>query len=190
MNRQEYGWILLLIGLTPGITFYFIKTPQYFGWFSNHTLIITGLAVLAGSRFWVFAQLCIGLLPELLWSIDFLSKPILGEHIWGFTAYMFKNGVFDMSNLYSIQHLLFFPAVLYALYLVGGPVRQAYLGSFIHLTALIPISLAWGPKYNLNCVFESCGLLKDVPEYFLIRTLTMIVMVFLVYWVVMFLWKE
>ena len=128
-KREIFGWLCLAIGITPIITFLFFSRVEYIAWFSNYTFIILGLALLYRSPFWAFAQLCLGLVPELIWSADFLWKVFTGDYLIGITQYMFISTGFDWIHLYSLQHILFVPVSIYALFLLGGPVKNAWQGS-------------------------------------------------------------
>jgi len=187
-KRVLFGWIFLILGITPFLTFIVFSNPHYAAWFSNHTFIILGLALLFRSPFWAFAELCLGAIPELIWSIDFLTKLLTGNHLWGTTSYMFKNGGFDWLHLYSLQHILFIPAAIYAIYLLKGPVKQAWLGSITHGAAMWGVSFGFSPEFNINCVYYKCVL--DFPFYQISWPLLMLVHIFLVYGLVMFFWKK
>ena len=155
MNTKTLGWIYLIIGVPAFLSFILSGHPQYAVWFSNHSFIILGIALLFSSRFWVMAELCLGLIPELIWNIDYLAKLFTGEYIWGFTSYMFTDtGSFAWAHLYSLQHVLFIPAGLFALYLLKGSIRHSYLGSLLHG------GIIWGLSFlmpgNINCVYENC----------------------------------
>jgi len=184
------GWSMIIIGLLPIVTFLFFSRPEYVVWFSNHTFLVLGLAVLFRSRFWVLAELCIGFVPETTWSIDFLWQLVTGEPIWGMTSYMFKNGAFDWFHLYSLQHILFVPLGLYALYMIGGPVKRAYWGSFAHFALVWPTSFAIGSDLNINCVFYACQILTFLPYYPITWPMVMVTHVLVVYGVLLWVWKS
>lgn len=190
-KRDVLGWVLVALGVLSLATHFLLGNPRHAVWFSNHTFLVMGVAVLLRSRFWVFAELCIGFIPELVWSADYVYRLFTGEFLWNLTNYMFvEGGGFNWLHLYSLSHLLFVPAGLLALFVLGGPVRQAYLGSFVHLVILWPLSMAFGTEYNLNCVFHHCQVLEFLPQYQILWPVTMVVHVFLVYWVVWLLWKK
>jgi len=187
-KRVLFGWIFLAIGITPVLTFLSFSRPEYIVWFSNHTFIVLGLALLLKSPFWAFAQLLLGAIPELTWSLDFLWRMFTGEHIWGFTSYMFKNGAFDWLHLYSLQHLLFVPAALYAMYLLGGPVKKAYLGSLGQGAAMWGVSMALPFDLNINCVNYQC--MFDLPFYQITWPFLIFIHIFLVYGLVLNFYKK
>ena len=138
----------------------------------------------------MFAELCLGLLPEAYWSIDFLSKLITGKFLFGSTAYMFKNGSFDLFHLYSLQHLLFVPVALLALYWLGGPIKRAWIGSVVHMTILFFVSRLFPVKYNLNNVFNSSFLPVNFPFYQILWPIIVLINIFLVYFVFMRFFKK
>jgi len=187
-KRVVIGWIFLIIGITPFLTFLVFGRPQYAFWFSNFTFIILGLALLLRSPFWAFAQLCLGAVPELTWSIDFIGNAFTGRSLWNITTYMFKNGAFDWAHLYSFQHLLFIPAALYAMYLLGGPVKRAWFGSLAQGVVMWGVSFAFPFDYNINCVYYKC--IFDLPFYQITWPLLMILHVFAIYWLVIYFWKK
>ena len=187
-NIGFLGLLFLLIGITPAITWLIFDRPHYIVWFSNHTFIILGLALLFRSQFWVFAELCLGAIPELTWSIDFLSRVFTGEHVWGFTSYMFKNGVFDWLHIYSFQHLLFVPAALYAMHLLGGPKRGAWIGSIIHGAIMWKASFMFSSEFNLNCVYYKC--LFDLPNYQSSWPILILIHILVIYLLVALFWRK
>lgn len=190
MKREVLGWLLMAVGVLPILTFLLFTRAEYVFWFSNHTFVVLGLAVLFRSRFWVLAELCIGLIPESMWSVDFLARLFTGEHVFGFTSYMFKNGAFDWLHLYSLQHILFVPAALYALYVLGGPEKGAWAGSLYHMIILWPLSFAFGTEFNLNCVFHDCGVFGFLPHYQFTWPLLIITNVLVAYGLVTWFWKK
>jgi hypothetical protein len=187
-KRELFGWLFLVVGIMPFLTFLTFDRPQYFVWFSNHTFIILGLALLLRSPFWAFAQLCLGAIPEVVWSFDFLWQFFTGVSPLGITTYMFKNGAFDLLHLYSLQHILFVPAALYSVYLLGGPVRQAWLGSVAQGAAMWGLSFGFGSDLNINCVYYKCTF--GLPFYQIAWPLLILLHVFLAYFVTISFWKK
>jgi len=190
MEKKQviWGWIFLIMGILPFLTFLTFNRPQYAVWFSNHAFIILGLALLFGSRFWAFAELCLGAIPELVWSTDFLYNLFTGKQLWGFTAYMFKNGAFDWLHLYSLQHILFIPAALYAIYLLGEPAKNAWQGSIIHGSIMWGVSFLFPYDFNINCVYHKC--IFDLPFYQITWPLIIIGHIFLIYFLVLKFWPK
>lgn len=133
-------------------------TPYNLVWFCNHTAIILGLAFLFRSSFWVMAELSIGFIPQLLWTIDFLSKLIFNKFVFGFTDYMFLPDYNQALYILSWNHVFMLPLALVGLYLLKNPVKDAWKGSLLHGILLIPLSYWIGSLVgtSLNCVQKSC----------------------------------
>jgi len=176
------------MGITPAITFFFMNKPQYNFWFSNHTFIILGIALLLKSKFWVMAELCLGTIPELYWSTDFLFRIITGKFLFGTTEYMFKNNAFNIAHIYSLQHLLFVPLGLLALHWLGGPAKKAWIGSIGHASILLIISKFF-PEYNINCTIHSCIPIK-IPYYQIIWPIIIVLNIMLMYFILTSIWNK
>ena len=84
------GIFFILLGLTGIVANIINKTPYNLVWFCNHTSLILVIAFLFRSSFWITAEVSIGLIPQMLFSIDFLGKLIFNKFPFGFTDYMFS----------------------------------------------------------------------------------------------------
>lgn len=190
MKKEDLiGTIFILIGIMPLLTFFFFSRIEYTAWFSNHSFIIMGIAVLFRSRFWVFAELLIGLIPELLWTADYFWKSVTGNYLIGVTEYMFTpTGGFDWFHFYSLQHILFVPAALYALWVLGGPVKNAWQGSVMHGAGLWILGWMLDPELNINCVREACA--WNVPHYQIMWPIAAIIALITLYQVLFNFWPK
>lgn len=178
-------WLVTFFTLTLFLNFHYLV------WFSNHTFLILGIALLLKNRWLLCTQLCLGAIPELTWSTDYLFRAITGNSLWGFTNYMFTSaGGFNLVHFYSLSHLLFVPLTLLGLWMLSGSVVRAYLGSLAHMLVLWPLSFLFGSDYNLNCVYYDCGIFTWLPAYQLTWPLVIIANVMLVYGVVLFASKK
>jgi len=186
MNKKRigYGLLLFCIGLFSLFSAYKNGALHDFAWFSNHTFLILGLAVMFNSRFWVFAELCIGFFSELTWCLEFFYRLFTGVDLWGSTAYMFTDTGINMLQLYSFSHILFVPMAIYALYLLGGPARGAWIGSIVHAALLFNVGMLIDPVFNVNCTHRSC--LFEITQYWIVLPLIVLFHIFLVYFLVMF----
>jgi len=190
--RIVTGIALLAIGLAPVISLAYQHSSQYLLWFSNHTFLVMGIAVLLRLRSLATAELALGAIAELVYSVDMIATLVLGHSPTGITNYLFVNGVFDMRQLYSFHHLLFFPAALLSIHVLGGPARDGWIWGLFH--GLVMWGLSWalvlgkGVGENLNCVREAC--VMDMPLYFLTWPLLMGIQLVLVHRLVMWCWPK
>lgn len=158
------GWVFLALGIIAVIWFFGIRDWRYGVWFCNHAMIIVGLSVLKRNRFWLTAMLNIGLIPVSAWLIDFIGKLFFDVHLFGITRYMFEGS--PWTHLISLQHLFTVPLMLYALYLLGKPHKNAWIGTSVYGAVLWFISYFFiTPDYNINCVYSACPGLPALPNY-------------------------
>ena len=149
------GTIFIILGIASLSRIFFpAATWQNVFWWCDHAAIIIGLAILFRSRFWLTAELNIMLIPQVLWTIDFLSKVFFNKFVFGFTAYMFE-GPWTFKLL-SYQHLFMFILALIALFMMGKADKKAWIGSFIHGIFLFITGLLIPAYYNINCVHKNC----------------------------------
>ncbi len=182
--RIVTGIALLAIGLAPVISLAYQHSSQYLLWFSNHTFLVMGIAVLLRLRSLATAELALGAIAELVYSVDMIATLVLGHSPTGITSYLFVNGVFDMRQLYSFHHLLFFPAALLSIQVLGGPSRDGWVWGLFH--GLLIWGLSWAVGENLNCVREAC--VMEMPFYFLSWPLLMALQLILVHRLMLWCW--
>jgi hypothetical protein len=149
------GWFFLVLGIVSVFWHVLIQDWRYAVWFCNHAMIVVGLAVLNKNKFWLTAMLNWAVIPVSLWMIDFLSKLLFGMYLFRITEYMFVEGWW--RHLLGFQHLFTVPLMLYTLYLLGKPVKNAWLGTTLHGSILWIIAYFFiTPDYNVNCAHETC----------------------------------
>jgi hypothetical protein len=158
------GWFFLVLGIVSVITHVFFGNWRYTVWFCNHSMIITGIAVLCRNRFWLTAMLNWSLIPLSLWTIDFIGKVVFNVSILGMTEYMFVG--LGWMNIVGLQHLFTVPLMLYSLYLLGKPSPKAWLGTTLHAAILGVISYFFiTADYNINCAHTACKPMQWLPYY-------------------------
>ena len=149
------GYLFILFGIVGIIINLYLGSLYNIIWLSNHLSLVLGVAFLYKSRVWISAELSIALIPELLWSIDFLGKLITGEFILGTTEYMFNINYSPLLYYLSLSHLFVAPIALVVLWYLGGAVK-AWKQACMHGVVLLFFSFAFMNGHNLNCFRESC----------------------------------
>lgn len=168
--------------LVTGILQYVVPVSEgnyaHFIWFSGHVIILLGVSILLRNRFIVTAELCIALIPETFWSIDFLGKVFFDKYILGVTNYMFEQK-FNFAILLNMQHLLIVPFGLIALWYMHMD-KNGWKGSLIHVSSLWVLGFAAGQSYNINCVFRSCmPSLESLRNYMMLWPIMVLTMIFI-----------
>lgn len=157
--------MLFLFGATV-VVHYFAHELVYLFWFSNHTTLIIGLALLFRSRFWLTAEVALGIIPEILWIADFLSSRFFAYNLFGFTSYLFEPSYSLMQYILALQHLLVLPLAAIALW-VMRPLPGSYFGAFLHGTFLWASGYLLRPQLNINCSYRACISLFEHKAYIL-----------------------
>lgn len=125
-------------------------------WLCNHITLISGLAILFRNSFILIAEISLAFMGSFIWMIDYLSRAIFKTHIFGSTEYIFNEIGTTFFFISSLNHLLFLPLVLTALFLINKQKKFAWIGAFAHSFILIFIAVRFQENYNFNCIMESC----------------------------------
>ena len=163
MKRQQKEYILQCIGVVL-ITwsllniFFTVRDGswQHVFWLSNHIGLVLGSAVLLRKSYWITAELALGFVGEMGWSVDYVGKILFDIHILGSTSYLFVEGYPSTLFFSTLQHLFIIPLGVWALWLLAKPEPAAWKGALFHACVLLLISFPFGVSLNLNCFLESC----------------------------------
>jgi hypothetical protein len=125
--------------------------PQNFLWFCDVANFVLAAALWWESALLFSWQAVSVLLIQVLWSIDFLCRAILGFHPIGGTGYMFDPEHYPLHiRLLSLFHLATPPLLLWALGRFGYD-RRALALQTATACVILPISYwAFAPEQNLN----------------------------------------
>lgn len=136
------------------IPFYWVGFgPVNFLWFSDIALIMTCIALWREDSYLVSMMAVGTLLPEVVWSLDFLLHLTLGEKVTGATAYMFDQALPLHLRVLSGFHLLLPPVLLWSLHRLGYHPR-AWKGQTCLALILLPLSYVLSdPEHNVNWVY-------------------------------------
>ncbi|MBI4440682.1 hypothetical protein HY639_00800 [Candidatus Woesearchaeota archaeon] len=143
------GYCMLLVFALTALVHYLSGNLLEMTWFSNHTTLLIGIAILSRSRFWLTAETALAVLPEYTWISDFVYHYATGEYLTGATTYLTQ-----MSPAYyalAMQHLLVLPVAVICLWHMGAQ-HNSYIGVFLHGVVL------WVTGYmlNTNCTLTPC----------------------------------
>ncbi len=172
-------FMLLLFGMTVFVH-HLSHDLVYLFWFSNHTTLVIGLALLFRSRFWLTAEVALGLLPELLWIVDFVSARFFSYPIFGFTSYLFDPSYPLLQYLLALQHLFVLPLAIIALWFMH-PQRGSYGGAFLHGVLLWFSGYLLRPQLNINCSYHACISFFEHKAYLLFWPFLALGIIWLVY---------
>src|SRR3989344_3041115 len=104
-------------------------------WFSYIGLIVLAIGCFKRDGSLIASQLCILIIPYIIWNADFFAYLIRGVSFWGTADYIFASGAF-FGRIISLQHIFNIPLSLFALYLVGLKRKDFWKISFFEVIVL------------------------------------------------------
>ena len=126
-------------------------------WFSYIGLIVLAIGCFRRSGELIASQLCILVIPYIIWNIDFFAYLFNGVSVWGTADYIFASGAL-FGKIISLQHIFNIPLSLFVLYLIGLKRRDFWKISVVEVVILFFVSrLATTPEQNVNCVYHNCA---------------------------------
>ena len=119
-------------------------------WFCSHTPLIFGIAFFTKNTTIIKTLISVGLIPQVLWVIDYLVKIFFGFFILGATDYMFMD-ISGLSYTISIvEHFFAAPLALFLTYKYKTK-KKVLLYALIYLVLLLTLTLTLsGEEFNYN----------------------------------------
>lgn len=149
----KVGYALFVAVLVP---IYWIQYgPQNFLWGSDLALFGTLLAVLLESRLLISMMAIAALIPELLWTADYIGRLIAGvEAVPGLgTQYMFNAEIPMFVRGLSLFHLVLPPLLIWLLYRFGYERRAFAYQTVLAWLVLLITYLVTDPSANINWIY-------------------------------------
>lgn len=161
-------WIKLPYTLFVGLlvpVYWLERGPANFLWASDIALLAMVPALWCEQRL-VASMMAVGvLIPEIVWSVDFLVRLLTGADVVGFdaTGYMFDAQLSLRFRALSLFHVLLPALLVWTVHRLGYD-RRALLGQTLLAWAVLPACYAFtDPARNINWVFG----FGDPPQTFL-----------------------
>jgi hypothetical protein len=145
-----------------GLAWLAVYVPSYavaYGWLNflflcNLGVMITAVALLAGSRLLLSSQAIAAPVIGLAWALDAGTKVATGDFLYGATAYMWDAQYPLFTRLLSLYHLAW-PLLLLALVARHGYDRRGWpLQTAIAGAAMVAARLISLPEKNVNFAFR------------------------------------
>lgn len=145
-------WAALAFVLVLVPAYWTAYGPANFAFLCNLSVFLTTIGLFTGSRLLLSSQ-AVGLLAiACLWTLDVVSRVLLGRHLIGGTEYMWDARFPLATRLLSFYHVAFSAVLLYALRRLGYDRRGYLLQSAIAVGAVLAGRLL-GPAANVNGAF-------------------------------------
>jgi len=131
-----------------------LNNKDLYFWFCNHTPFLLGIFFLFKKIDYIKSLINFGFLAQLVWAIDFLSKIILGVHIFNITNYIFTKNFTYLTFVSIITHL--FTMNLTLLYTIKYETKKiTLLYSFFYILLIYFLTLYFTSPYNnINWIYN------------------------------------
>ncbi len=129
--------------------------PQNFLWGSDLALFGTLLAVWLESRLLVSMMAIAALIPELLWTVDYVGRLIAGvEAVPGLgTRYMFSSEIPLFVRALSLFHIALPPLLVWLLAKFGYERRAFFYQTVLACLVLLITYVVTEPSKNINWIY-------------------------------------
>ncbi len=190
------GVIYILISLLAYFNVFYYQRPESIFWFCYIGILIIGIGMLIKNSDLIKSQLYILTIPNIVWTIDFLSYLAGGDSFFGIAEYFFLAGPL-LPKIVTLQHLITIPASIYVFYHLKLRKNKIWLASITQLALIFFVTKALtSNEANINCVYKACGNLPFqfsdgiYPLMWLILGILMVFITRVLLLVMPFLWKS
>jgi hypothetical protein len=138
----------------------FFEEYTYFGsfnflWFCKISFFLLAMACLTKDSRYLLTFLAVGIIPETIWMIDFISQTF-NIHFVGSTSFMFEYGETKFQFVLNLFHLFLLPSALFiSRYLKFNKDVKKQILFFGFIVATLGYFLA-GLNVDINCVRNLC----------------------------------
>ena len=168
MKQKEHIWWGIYFLIIQGIIMFFNRNTvntDVFLWFCNHSPLLFAIGFFLGRREMGKALVIIGLVPQILWFMDFTVRLLLGTSVFGFTEYIFSRNLLGFV-IGAVIHLC--TTFVVCVLLIRDRVRyKTLMYACCYLLLIWSITLFFGTQAtNPNCIFLLCGIPSLTPPLY------------------------
>ena len=162
------GILYILVGLLAFYNSFIYGRAEEIFWFCYFSMILIGIGLLTKNVSLVASQIYILLIPDLVWTIDFIAYLLRDAPFLGIVDYFFVPGRPFLMNAVTLQHLFTIPLVLYFFKHARVPRQDVWFISCIQVAIIYVLTKIFtNPITNVNCVYQFCGNLQLNSNYML-----------------------
>lgn len=155
----------ILLGVLVGVwwlwdLYYNITSPYKLGflWFCSITLLALSIGILFRLPSVITGFICIAVVGQGMWLIDYLWYLVFFESLLGFVPYLFDYNVDVWYFLNVMRHIVMIPLAFLGYYLIGVKANHTRLSSgLLGIGVVLSTFLFTDSVYNVNCLFRFCG---------------------------------
>lgn len=152
------GIIYIVIGILAFFNAFYYYTFSNIFWLCYLGILLIGVGILTKNTTLIMSQIYILFIPDVIWSIDFLSYVFRdGNSFFGIVDYFFQSAPF-LAKMVTTQHLLTVPVALFLSYKFSVKSKKGLIAGFLQLNLFFFLSrLFTSLEDNVNCVYKFCG---------------------------------
>ncbi len=183
-SASFHGWLRI-----SAILWLCLWMPAYYqawGWenflhFCDVALILTCLGVAFQNRLLLSTQALACPAICLVWTLDVLSRVLVGRHLIGGTEYMFDRTIPEWLRVLSLYHIVLPLLLLWSIFRVGYDSRAWRVQSAIAAVVLVASRFV-APDQNLNSAFADPVFHREWGPAPLHLAAMYLLLIFVLYW--------
>lgn len=153
------GIVYLALSIIAIFNAFYYHRPHQVFWFCYTGMFLIGIGFLGHERTLIQTQLYLLLIPDAVWTVDFLSYLIQGESALGIVDYFFAPAPWS-AKIVTLQHLTTIPLGIYFFYHRGIVRKPLWIIVWFQLVLLYGLTrFATEVEENVNCIYAPCGTL-------------------------------
>ncbi|MBI4145562.1 hypothetical protein HY493_05165 [Candidatus Woesearchaeota archaeon] len=161
--NRVFAFMFLALFVADIVAFVQDGPWQYLFWACNHVTLLLAIAFWRRSGLLFTSIASVVFIPQLFWIVDFFVR-LTGTQFLGVTEYLFVPDYPAVWLVLSLKHL-FLPFVAVWGVRRYGLAKEGLVGAFIYGIALLLVSYALNPNYNINCAYQNCLTGLPIPSW-------------------------
>ena len=154
------GILLILISIAAFFNVFYLSSaydPYGIFWVCFSAVPIVGIGVLLKKTSILKSQLYILAIPDLIWTVDFISYIANGKSLFGIVDYFFIESLI-IPRMVTLHHLIIVPVIFYATLVLDHKKENSWKISIVQLTLIFFLTRIFtSSEVNINCVYDFCG---------------------------------
>lgn len=144
------GTFFLIFQMVLIYEYIFLSDLVYMLWFCSHVSLFFAIGFFIRNIDLIKTFICIGLIPQFIWIIDYLVRLIFGFFLIGATDYMFE-GFSAFSYATSFIAHFFSTGIALGLTYMYRPNKKILLYALMYLIIIFSLTLSLAPEeHNIN----------------------------------------
>lgn len=154
-NLILYSIAILFLTIVTLTIIFHIQSEIYFSifWVCYIFLILVPIGIILKKSNLILSQLIILLIPDLIWTIDFIIMLTTGNSPLGFAKFFFGGPRGPLQNILTLHHIFAIPLTISALFLIKPEkTKIPLIIAFSEIILILILGLTFPIFYGINCL--------------------------------------